>query len=84
VLVGGLLLSITLTGLAATWIAKLLQRFRWIGYLGLAIVLYVAGHMVWEGLRTVAIDLNGIRVYNRAMPGPLDIKPREVEKRHAS
>ena len=34
VLVGGLLLSITLTGLAASWIAKLLHRFRWIGYVG--------------------------------------------------
>jgi YjbE family integral membrane protein len=84
VLVGGLLLSITLTGLAATWIAKLLQRFRWIGYLGLAIVLYVAGHMVWEGVRSVAIDVGAARVYNRAMPGPLDIKPREIEKRRAS
>ena len=38
VLVVGLLLSITLTGLAASWIAKLLHRFRWIGYLGLVIV----------------------------------------------
>src|SRR5437763_1325659 len=58
VLVGGLLLSITLTGLAASWIAKLLHRFKWIGYLGLVIVLYVAGHMVWEGARLVFIDLN--------------------------
>ncbi len=81
VLVGGLLLSITLTGLAASWIAKLLHRFKWIGYLGLVIVLYVAGHMVWEGLRTVAIDLNRTHIYNRAMPGPLDIKPGEVAKR---
>jgi len=44
--------------LAASWIAKLLHRFKWIGYLGLAIVLYVAGHMVWEGARMVFIDLN--------------------------
>jgi YjbE family integral membrane protein len=81
VLVGGLLLSITLTGLAASWIAKLLHRFRWIGFLGLAIVFYVACHMIWEGARTVAIDMGQTHAYNRAMPGPLDIKPTEVKKR---
>ena len=83
VLVGGLLLSITLTGLAASWIAKLLHRFRWIGYVGLAIVVYVALHMIWEGARTVAIDTGATHVYNDAMPDPLDIKPDEVAKRKA-
>ncbi len=81
VLVGGLLLSITLTGFAASWIAKLLHRFRWIGFVGLAIVLYVAGHMIWEGTRTLFIDLGKTHAYNAAMPGPLDIKPTEVERR---
>ena len=80
VLVGGLLLSISLTGLAASWIAKLLHRFRWIGFVGLAIVLYVAGHMIWEGARAVAIDLGKTPAYNRAMPAPFDITPPEVEK----
>ncbi|MFL5296572.1 MAG: YjbE family putative metal transport protein [Phenylobacterium sp.] len=80
VLVAGLMLSITLTGFAASWIAKLLHRFRWIGYVGLAIVVYVAVHMIWEGTRVVAIDLNRTGAYNAAMPDPLDIKPREVEK----
>jgi YjbE family integral membrane protein len=83
VLVGGLLLSITLTGLAASWIAKLLHRFRWIGYLGLAIVVYVAGHMIWEGTRTVFIDTGETRAYNAAMPSLLDISPKEVAKRRA-
>ncbi len=81
VLVAGLLLSITLTGLAASWIAKLLHRFKWIGYLGLVIVFYVAGHMIWEGARLVFIDLDRTHVYNSAMPGALDIKPSEVAKR---
>jgi YjbE family integral membrane protein len=81
VLVGGLMLSITLTGLAASWIAKLLHRFRWIGYVGLLIVLYVSAHMIWEGARTVAIDTDKTHVYNAAMPEPLDIKPGEVAKR---
>src|SRR5512143_225108 len=81
VLVGGLLLSITLMGVAASWIARLLHRFRWIGYLGLAIVLYIAGHMIWEGTRAVAIDTGQTARYNAAMPHPLDISPREAAKR---
>ncbi len=81
ILAMGLLLSISLTGLAATWIARLLNRFRWIGYLGLAIVLYVALHMIWEGARMVAIDTGKTHVYNAAMPDVFDIQPSEVRKR---
>ncbi|MEO8115833.1 MAG: YjbE family putative metal transport protein [Phenylobacterium sp.] len=84
VLVAGLLLSITLMGVAASWIAKLLHRFRWLGYLGLAIVFYVSLHMVWEGVRTVAIDLNRTGQYNAAMPERLDITPPEAARRHKS
>jgi YjbE family integral membrane protein len=49
VLVFGLALSIALMGLAASFIARLLERHRWIAYLGLAIILYVALKMIWEG-----------------------------------
>ncbi|MFN3959729.1 MAG: TerC family protein [Parvularculaceae bacterium] len=49
VLVFGLALSIALMGFAATFIARLLERHRWIGFLGLAIILYVALKMIWEG-----------------------------------
>ena len=49
VLIIGLLMSVALMGAAATYIAKLLERFRWIAYIGLAIVLYVAVSMVWHG-----------------------------------
>ncbi|HLZ76684.1 TerC family protein [Phenylobacterium sp.] len=83
VLAVGLLLSITITGLAASWIAKLLHRFRWIGYIGLVIVIWVAGHMIWDGTRTVAIDTGQTHLYNRAMPDALDIHPSEVVKRKA-
>jgi YjbE family integral membrane protein len=82
VLVAGLAISITLTGFAASWIAKLLHRFRWVGYVGLAIVFYVATHMIWQGTRTVAIDLDKTGAYNSAMPGKaVDIKPNEVQER---
>ena len=49
VLVIGLMMSVGLMGAAANIIARLLERFRWISYLGLAIVLYVALSMIWEG-----------------------------------
>jgi YjbE family integral membrane protein len=81
VLIAGLALSITLTGLAASWIAKLLHRFRWIGYLGLVIVVYVALHMMWEGARTVAIDVDRTGAYNAVAPGPLEITPGEAARR---
>lgn len=82
VLVAGLAISITLTGFAASLVARLLHRFRWIGYVGLVIVLYVAAHMIWEGTRTVAIDLNKAGAYNAAMPGKaVDIKPKEIQER---
>src|SRR5690606_10075098 len=42
VLIIGLLLSILLMGAAATYIAGLLEKYRWIAYIGLAIVVYVA------------------------------------------
>lgn len=81
VLIGGLVLSITLMGVAASWIARLLHRFRWIGYLGLAIVLYVAANMIWQGSRSIVVATGQTGRYNAAMPGrPLDIPPKDVGK----
>ncbi len=49
VLVFGLSLSIVTMGVAATFIARLLQKYRWIAYIGLAVVLYLALGMVYRG-----------------------------------
>jgi predicted tellurium resistance membrane protein TerC len=49
VLVVGLTLSIALMGFAASMVAKLLQRYPWISYAGLTIVVYVAVRMIWIG-----------------------------------
>jgi len=49
VLVAGLAFSVVLTGFAAAQVARLLRRWPWIGYVGLAVVLFVAGHMIWDG-----------------------------------
>ena len=48
-LVVGLALSVVLMGVAANVIAKLLQRHHWIGYLGLALIAYVALRMIFQG-----------------------------------
>lgn len=45
----GLALSVTLMGLAANIVARLVQRFHWIAWGGLAMILYVALKMIWEG-----------------------------------
>jgi predicted tellurium resistance membrane protein TerC len=49
VLVIGLLLSVGLMGVAANFIARLLEKYRWIAYIGLLIVVYVAVTMIWHG-----------------------------------
>jgi len=54
VLVFGLALSIALMGIAAAFIARLLQKHRWIAYVGLAVILYVAVEMVYRGAMEVA------------------------------
>ena len=80
ILVFGLLLSIALMGLAATYIAKLLHKHRWIGYVGLAIVFWVAANMMWEGHREVVVDVGWEARYNASAPTLLDIGPEERAK----
>lgn len=45
----GLTFSVLFMGLAANYVAKLIQRHHWINYIGLAVILYVAGSMIYEG-----------------------------------
>ena len=54
VLFVGLVLSVTLMGVAANYIAKLIHRFPLVAWSGLLMVLYVALKMIWEGWRDVA------------------------------
>jgi YjbE family integral membrane protein len=53
IMVIGLVLSVALMGVAANIIAKYIERYRWIAWLGLIIILYVAGKMIWEGWHDV-------------------------------
>ena len=82
-LVFGLLLSIGLMGVAANWIAKQLNRMRWIGYLGLLVVVYVSLHMIWDGYRGVVIDMHRTDQYNAMVPATLRIGPAEAARHEA-
>jgi YjbE family integral membrane protein len=48
-LVVGLCFSVLFMGLAANYVARLIQRYHWINYIGLAVILYVAVNMIYEG-----------------------------------
>ncbi|HET9810216.1 MAG TPA: YjbE family putative metal transport protein [Sphingomicrobium sp.] len=49
ILVFGLILSVILMGVAANFIARYIERYRWIGYLGLVVILWVAAKMIHDG-----------------------------------
>ena len=54
IMVGGLGLSVVLMAVAANILARMLDRFRWIAWLGLAVVVYVAGEMIVHGWHQVS------------------------------
>jgi YjbE family integral membrane protein len=60
IMIFGLLLSIALMAVAAQLIARLIDRYRWIAYVGLVIVLIVAVRMIWEGGLEVFHVMNGV------------------------
>jgi YjbE family integral membrane protein len=49
ILIIGLILSVVLMGVAANLLARIIGRYRWIAYLGLAVIVFVAGKMIYEG-----------------------------------
>ena len=53
ILIIGLILSVALMGVAANVLAKYIERYRWIAWFGLAVIVYVAGKMIWEGWHDV-------------------------------
>ncbi|SON57683.1 integral membrane protein, YjbE family [Hartmannibacter diazotrophicus] len=55
----GLVVSIALMGIAANFIAGLLNRYRWIAYVGLAIIVYVAADMTYHGFLDVLPFMTG-------------------------
>jgi YjbE family integral membrane protein len=49
ILIIGLLLAVALMGIAANILAKYIERYRWIAWVGLLVIVYVAGKMIYEG-----------------------------------
>ena len=56
ILIFGLLLSVALMLVGATMIANLLQKYKWIGYVGLILILFVAISMLWEGYHDIFLQ----------------------------
>ena len=54
ILVFGLILSVILMGVAANFIARYIERYRWIAYVGLVVIVWVAFKMIWEGWHHVS------------------------------
>lgn len=57
ILIVGLLLSVVLMGVAANLIARYIERYRWIAYIGLAVILYVACKMIYDGWTDPALGI---------------------------
>jgi YjbE family integral membrane protein len=70
VLVVGLGISVVLMGVAATFIARLLEKHRWIAWVGLLVILYVAVQMIWAGGGEVLPYLNGTTPAPAPAPAP--------------
>ncbi len=49
ILIVGLVFAVALMGVAANVIARYIERYRWIAYLGLAVILWVAAKMIYDG-----------------------------------
>jgi YjbE family integral membrane protein len=56
----GLVMSIVLMAVASSLIAALLARYRWISYIGLALIVFVAVKMMWDGGVDVAVHFGWI------------------------
>ena len=66
ILIVGLVFAVALMGIAANLIARYIDRYRWIGWAGLLVILWVALKMVWDGYHDVAPVL-GWPVVNEAV-----------------
>ena len=54
IMIVGLIVAVAMMGIAANVIAKYIERYRWIAWFGLAVIVYVAIKMIWEGFHEVS------------------------------
>lgn len=62
ILIVGLIFAVALMGVAANIIAQYIERYKWIAWVGLAVIVYVAGKMIWEGWHEVSPHLLALAV----------------------
>ena len=60
ILIVGLVVAVALMGIAANVIAQYIERYRWIGWIGLVVILYVALKMIWDGFHEVQPAVMGL------------------------
>jgi len=53
ILIVGLVVAVALMGIAANLIARYIERYRWIGWVGLTVIVWVAVKMIWDGFHEV-------------------------------
>jgi YjbE family integral membrane protein len=53
ILIVGLVFAVAMMGIAANLIAKYIERYKWIAWIGLVVIVYVAGKMIWDGWHDV-------------------------------
>jgi YjbE family integral membrane protein len=53
ILIVGLIFAVAMMGVAANILAKYIERYRWIAWVGLLVIVYVAGKMIWDGWHDV-------------------------------
>jgi YjbE family integral membrane protein len=53
ILIVGLIFAVAMMGVAANILAKYIERYKWIAWVGLLVILYVAGKMIWDGWHDV-------------------------------
>ncbi len=63
ILIVGLILSVALMGIAANFIAKYIERYRWIAYIGLLVIIYVAFKMIYEGIVDPNVGVMTLNVF---------------------
>ncbi len=57
IMIIGLLLAVALMGVAANVLARYIERYRWIAWLGLVVIVYVAGKMIYDGYVDPAVGV---------------------------
>lgn len=60
IMIFGLILSVALMGAVANYVARVIQKYKWIAFIGLAVIVYVAGSMIWRGVEEIQVEMSSI------------------------